>query len=202
MRFLSVLLILAGLAVAFALPLYQTDFAGEPVETLTVFDRTQGGWRDGWQDREVDLSTDGGPYRVRLEGRLTSGSANLPSTLPVFVELTGPQGPVFSGEFKLGVQEKNSNSGTVSERLFISLPEFDVLANGSHTLSVRLLTERDINLARMEAEIAGNAQAADYSFTSAGLGIFAIGTLLYLISGRRRKKTRKEKERSQRWGRQ
>ena len=127
-------------------------------------------------------------------------SVNLPATLPVFVELTGPQGPVFSGEFKLGVREENSNSGTAAERLFISLPEFDVLADGAHTLSVRLLTEGDINLARMEAEIIGGAQAADYSFTSAGLGIFAIGTLLYLISGRRRKKARKES--SRRWGRQ
>ena len=200
MRFLSVLLILAGLAIAFALPLYQTDFAGEAVKTVEVFDRTQGGWRDGWQDQEIDLKTSGGPYRIRLEGELISGSVNLPSTLPVFVELTGPQGPVFSGEFKLGVREENSNSGTAAERLFISLPEFDVLADGAHTLSVRLLTEGDINLARMEAEIIGGAQAADYSFTSAGLGIFAIGTLLYLISGRRRKKARKES--SRRWGRQ
>ena len=202
MRFLSVLLILAGLAIAFALPLYQTDFAGEAVETVEVFDRTKGGWRDGWQDGEIGLTTDDGPYRIRLEGELISGSVNLPATLPVFVELTGPQGPVFSGEFKLGVREENPNSGTVSERLFVSLPEFDVLADGAHTLSVRLLTEGDINLARMQAEIVGKAQAADYSFTSAGLGIFAVGTLLYLISGRRRKKARKQKERSQRWGRQ
>ena len=42
MRFLSVLLILAGLAIAFALPLYQTDFAGEAVKTVEVFDRTLG----------------------------------------------------------------------------------------------------------------------------------------------------------------
>ena len=200
MRFLSVLLILAGLAIAFALPLYQTDFAGEAVETVEVFDRTKGGWRDGWQDGEIGLTASGGPYRIRLEGELISGSMNLPATLPVFVELTGPQGPVFSGEFKLGVREENPNSGTVSERLFVSLPEFDVLADGAHTLSVRLLTEGDINLARMQAEIVGKAQAADYSFTSAGLGIFAVGTLLYLISGRRRKKARTEN--SRRWGRQ
>ena len=200
MRFLSVLLILAGLAIAFALPLYQTDFAGETVETVEVFDRTKGGWRDGWQDGEIGLTASGGPYRIRLEGELISGSMNLPATLPVFVELTGPQGPVFSGEFKLGVREENPNSGTVSERLFVSLPEFDVLADGAHTLSVRLLTEGDINLARMQAEIVGKAQAADYSFTSAGLGIFAVGTLLYLISGRRRKKARTEN--SRRWGRQ
>ncbi|MCB1416702.1 MAG: hypothetical protein KDJ64_09845 [Nitratireductor sp.] len=200
MRFLSVLLILAGLAIAFALPLYQTDFAGEAVETVEVFDRTKGGWRDGWQDGEIGLTASGGPYRIRLEGELISGSVNLPATLPVFVELTGPQGPVFSGEFKLGVREENPNSGTVSERLFVSLPEFDVLADGAHTLSVRLLTEGDINLARMQAEIVGKAQAADYSFTSAGLGIFAVGTLLYLISGRRRKKARTEN--SRRWGRQ
>ena len=200
MRFLSVLLILAGLAIAFALPLYQTDFAGEAVETVEVFDRTKGGWRDGWQDGEIGLTASGGPYRIRLEGELISGSVNLPATLPVFVELTGPQGPVFSGEFKLGVREENPNSGTVSERLFVSLPEFDVLADGAHTLSVRLLTEGDINLGRMRAEIVGKAQAADYSFTSAGLGIFAVGTLLYLISGRRRKKARTEN--SRRWGRQ
>ena len=200
MRFLSVLLILAGLAIAFALPLYQTDFAGEAVETVEVFDRTKGGWRDGWRDGEIGLTASGGPYRIRLEGELISGSMNLPATLPVFVELTGPQGPVFSGEFKLGVREENPNSGTVSERLFVSLPEFDVLADGAHTLSVRLLTEGDINLARMQAEIVGKAQAADYSFTSAGLGIFAVGTLLYLISGRRRKKARTEN--SRRWGRQ
>ena len=129
MRFLSVLLILAGLAIAFALPLYQTDFAGETVETVEVFDRTKGGWRDGWQDGEIGLTAGGGPYRIRLEGELISGSVNLPATLPVFVELTGPQGPVFSGEFKLGVREENPNSGTVSERLFVSLPEFDVLAD-------------------------------------------------------------------------
>ena len=116
------------------------------------------------------------------------------------LQLTATDGTPGPGEFKLGVREENPNSGTVSERLFVSLPEFDVLADGAHTLSVRLLTEGDINLARMQAEIVGKAQAADYSFTSAGLGIFAVGTLLYLISGRRRKKARTEN--SRRWGRQ
>lgn len=202
MRFLSVVLILLGLAIAFALPLYQTDFAGKTVETATVFDRASGGWRDGWKDHDTDLTEAGGPYRIRLKGTLISGTTNMPSTLPVFVEMTGPQGPVLSGEFQLGVREENPNSTTAAERLFISLPEFDALAGGTHTLSVRLLTGGDINLARMEAEIVGNAQAADYSFTSAGLGIFAIGTLLYLLSARRRKKARKAKARARRWGRQ
>lgn len=199
MRFLSVLLILGGLALAFVLPIYQTDHAGDEVASLVVFDRTEGGWANGWRDGEVELDTDGNPYRLRLEGEFAGEVFNLPPQLPVFVELAGPQGVVFSGEFAFGVREETGRSGATDPGLFLSLPEFAVLDAGVHKLAVRLLTPRDVSLGRVDAHIVANAQAADWSFTPIGLALFAIGAVLYLVAGRRRKKERQGQQRK--WGR-
>lgn len=199
MRFLSVLLILGGLALAFVLPIYQTDFAGSGESTVTVFDRANGGWRNGWMDREVYLAEGGNPYRIRLEGRLTNNEAGLPGQLPVFVELSGPAGTVFSGEFAFGVRDQEPSSNTAVPRLFVSLPEFAILESSDHLLTVRVLSDRDISLSKVDATLVSGAEAADWSFTPVGLGIFAFGTVLYLAAGRRRRKERQPEQ--PKWGR-
>ncbi|MCB1384388.1 MAG: hypothetical protein KDJ80_00490 [Nitratireductor sp.] len=198
MRFISVLLILGGLALAFVPAIYRTDHAGDAVAQLRLFDRAGGGWRDGWRNGDVPLTADGGPYRIRLEGALLPGTANLPPQLPVYIELTGAGAVVFSGEFAFATREEGQSSGANAPHLAVSLPQFDVLEDGRYALSARLLTDNDINLATLDARIVGSAPAAGFDTLPAGLGMFGFGTLLYLIAARRRKKTGEPKHR---WGR-
>jgi len=203
-RFLAALMMIAGLGLAFALPFWQLDYSGREVATGQVFDRADGGWRNGWHPVEVHLEEKDNPVRIHLEGEILPGQFMQAATIPVQATVTGPTGIVLSGDFQMAILEGNDPSSRKPKMIRLVLPEFGVFESGFHTLDVTTTLERDISLDQVNATFLANAEVPDNQYREPGLWLAGIGLLIYLVSGRRRKRKSAEPEKPgpSRWGRQ
>lgn len=187
MRIIGALLIIAGLGLAFGYPIYVTDFSGTEIARARVFDRNDGGWQNGFKPARVELLPRYSPMRIRIEGEVLAGEYNLENTLPLTVELTGPEGPVVSGPLAVGTGEDHSSSGARPRRINRMVPEFGIIAAGEHLLSVKLETGRDIGLSWLDAIFLANVDVPQGDYRNVGLAIAGAGVLLFAAGGRRRR---------------
>lgn len=201
MRKLAVLLIVAGMVVAIGYHLYLKEFSGSDLGRVRVFDRVSGGWENGWQSAKLRLEPADSPMFIRFKGEILPGIFHLPNTVPLKLELSGPEGPVISGEFALSTGENDDQAGNSLRKLSYTLPQFGIIASGEHVLTTRIMFERDINLSWLDAEFVGNAEPVDERIYVGSLGAVIGGILLFIVSrgGNRGDGPRRPKIK---WGRQ
>lgn len=209
MRVVAVLLMLAGFGLAIGYPLYQADFTGEKIATLDLYDRTRDGNTNEWQARTVNLTEADNPVRIRLEGMRASGDSFIGSSLPVDIEVSGPEGIVLSTGLDMRLasdsESGNSSPNVADQRLYINAPDFDILAPGEHTISVSTPLERDISLMKMEAIVLARVERPTNEYTRSGIVLALVGSGLYVVgyavARLRRKRGKKAKTKPRRWGR-
>jgi len=201
MRLLGFLLIVVGLALAIGLPLYQSDFTGEEITQKRIYDRSVAGNTNVWTPLTLDLSEAQNPVRIRLEGSRAKGGSYAGTGYPVSVELTGPQGTVLSAGLDINLTSESAGGPPDEQRLYANLPDFDVIADGPHTLSVTPQLDRDISVLWMDAEFLANVQRPDNTWFRPGLVTAGIGAAMVFIGNRRRKAKKPGADKAPRWGR-
>ncbi len=199
MRKFAFLLMLAGVGLAYLYPLYQQQATGEVFAEKRIFDRSVGGWQNGWQTAELDIREDQSPVRIRLKGTISSGAFFLNNIMPLKLELDGPDGKVFETTLEINNRENNDNSRGNEKAIFANTAEFGILASGTHKLTPTLQIDSDVNLLTMDAAFVANVNFVDNRYRDIGLGLFVAGMLLMIV-GRRRRKSVSEPPKS-RWGR-
>ena len=205
MRFVAVLLVLAGLGFAFGYPLYQLDYSGKEFARERVFDRNDGGWKNGWKPIQIEITESQNPVRIRLIGEILSGEYFMNNTLPLTVDLQGPEGKVLSSAVQMNSRENSDQSGASQRRIQISTTDFGIVANGTHTLTVAMQVDRDVSLNWMDAAFIANVQKPDYSYQPIGLSLTVMGVILFVIGSKRRRRAKMKavanKPKPSRWGR-
>jgi hypothetical protein len=201
MRKLAFLLMLAGVGLAYLYPLYQDQSAGEVFAGKRIFDCSLGGWGNGRQTVEVDISESQSPVRIRLKGTISSGAYFQNNVLPLRLELDGPDGKVFETTLEINNRENNDASRGSERAIFANTVEFGILASGKHVLTASTSLERDINLLTMDAAFVANVNAIDNQYRDIGIGML-VGGMFLLIVGRKRKKNKPEPVKvKSHWGR-
>lgn len=203
MRLVAILLILAGFALAFGYPLYQADFTGDEIARLDLYDRARDGNTNEWQARTVNLTEADNPVRVRLEGKRAGGDSFIGSSLPVNIEVEGPEGIVMATGLDMRLaSDPDGGVNPSDQRLYINAPDFDILASGEHTIRASTLLQRDISLLKMEAIVLARVERPTNEYLQPGLVLAGIGGGLFIIGNaiaRRRKE--KSAPKKARWGR-
>lgn len=209
MRKIGFILMFAGLGLAYLYPLFQEQFTGEEFARERIFDRSQGGWQNGWQTVEVNINEARNPVRIRFIGHILSGNYFLNNTLPLVVVLDNAEGTILSTTLQINGRENQNESATNERTVQVATTEFGVIENGKYTLKVTSPISRDVNLNWMDAIFVSNVTVRDTQFRPIGLGMMIAG-LAMVIFGRRRKKKRAKssavaqnsKPKRSRWGRQ
>lgn len=199
MRKFAFLLMLAGVGLAYLYPLYQQQATGEVFAEKRIFDRSAGGWQNGWQTAELDIREDQSPVRIRLKGVISSGAFFLNNIMPLKLELDGPDGKVFETTLEINNRENNDNSRGDEKAIFANTAEFGILASGPHKLIPTLQIDSDVNLLTMDAAFVANVNLVDNRYRDIGLGLFVAGMLLMIVGRRRRKPV--DVPPKSRWGR-
>jgi hypothetical protein len=201
MRKLAFLLMLAGVGLAYLYPLYQEQSAGEVFAGKRIFDRSSGGWENGWQTAELDISETQSPVRIRLKGTISSGAYFQNNVLPLTLELDGPDGKVFETTLVINNRENNDASRGTEKAIFANTVEFGILASGKHVLTASTSLDRDISLLTMDAAFVANVNAIDNQYRDIGLGMFVGGMLLLIVTRKRRKNKPQPAKAKSQWGR-
>ncbi len=218
MRLVGIVLVLAGFALAFGYPLYQADYSGEKLTTLNLYDRERDGWKSEWQVTTVELSEADNPVRIRLEGKRAAADSFIGSTIPVSIEVEGPEGLVLSAGLDLRLaSDSQGGTNSIDQRLYINAPDFDVLVPGTHEIRTATSIERDISIMSMDAVVMTRVKRPANEYLQPGLIMAGIGAALFVVGNRRsRKRVERAKSHGQgaggqsgqpnatksRWGRQ
>lgn len=216
MRFLAILVAVAGFAIIYIYPSYQVAHTGEEVAKFRVFDRETGHWKTGWKQHSVRLTSQMAPLRIRLSGKGLAGANWTGNFLNFKVELKGKDGIAFSDVLDINIDDSNQigdsrdSKRDVPETLFRVSQDFGVIDNGTYELSVKPVEGFDISIAYMDAYIVANVEEPKTQFQTLGYAALGLGGLIFALGRRNRKskkgkgKKRKEKKPTQKykWGRQ
>lgn len=215
MRFIGIILAVAGFAIAFVYPSYQVAHTGEEVAKFRVFDRETGHWKTGWKSHKVRLTSDMAPLRIRLSGKGVSQAIWRKDFLKFSVQLEGENGISFSNELDIRVRdsdETDTSSNTtrnIPKTLFRVSQDFGIIDDGTYTLSVKPVEDFDTSIGYMDAYVVANVEETATQFQPLGFAALGLGVVLFVL-GRRRKKSKKRSANKQsvkqqskhKWGRQ
>jgi|GEM_PF-3218086 len=222
MRFLGMILAVAGFAIAFIYPSYQVAHTGEEVAKFRVFDRETGHWKTGWKSHKVRLTSDMAPLRIRISGKGLAGANWTGSFLNFNVEIKGADGIVFSDRLDINIEDSNligesrDSKRAIPENLFRVSQDFGIVDNGTYTVSVKPVEEFDTSIAYMDVYVVANVEEPATQFQPLGYAALGLGVVLFVL-GRSRKRRKKSKNRvakkqasnhktknkpEQKWGRQ
>lgn len=217
MRFLGLILIVAGAVIAFIYPSYQVGHTGNEVAKFRVFDRETGHWKTGWKSHKVRLTSDMAPLRIRISGKGLPGANWTGSFLNFKVQLKGNDGVVFSDVLDINIEDSNQigesrdSKRNIPENLFRVSQDFGVIDNGTYELSVKPVEKFDTSIAYMDAYIVANVEEPITQFQPLGFAALGLGVVLFVLGRRKRKnkkhkadihKQRQKHKQKHKWGRQ
>ena len=202
MRFLGIILIVAGAAIAFIYPSYQVSHTGNEVAKFRVFDRETGHWKTGWKSHNVRLTSDMAPLRIRISGKGLAGANWTGSFLNFMVQLKGKDSVVFSDMLDINIEDSNQigesrdSKRNIPKNLFRVSREFGVIDDGTYELSIKPVEEFDTSIAYMDAYVVANVEESITQFQPLGYAALGLGVVLFVLGRRNRKnKKRKNKKR-------
>ncbi|MFZ1815718.1 MAG: hypothetical protein WBO55_08490 [Rhizobiaceae bacterium] len=202
MRVIAILLLIAGIGVAFVWPSLVMRNSGEGGDTVLVFDRTDGGWQQGWRAATIQLSPKDNPVRLMIEARFLPGLKFDAATTDMEISLARGGTVVLEGLFELPLPtDAGSNAPTLGSSMVT--PEFDIAEAGSYTIFVRSTESRDINFAEVRASTRSNVAVPDDSLRTPAFAAIGLGIILLVLDRltSKRRKGRGRKQTASRWGR-
>lgn len=222
MRFLGIILAVAGIAFAFVYPSYQVAHTGEEVAKFRVFDRETGHWKTGWKSHKIRLTSDMAPLRIRLSGKGVSQAIWRTDFIKFNVQLEGQNGISFSNVLDIRVRDSDetdsasTNNNSIPKTLFRVSQDFGIVDNGTYTLSVKPIETFDTSIAYMDTTIVANVEETAKQFQPLGFAALGLGVVLFVLGRRRNRrresknpisqkqtaKQKSQKQQSHKWGRQ
>lgn len=178
MRFVSFLMIIAGVAVAFGIPAYNQFFSNFEITTQRVFTPSEGA-----RSFNIDLAPNDSPVRFELSvdqgtAVFEPGSAVI---VPVVVNTDG--GTVFSSV-------ESISSDDLSQPII--MPSFDVPVDGVYVVAFGPILDEGFVPASIDARIVGNTSDLPTDFGVLGYVLIGVGTIGFLFSGFGRKQRAKQ----------
>ncbi|MCP4183381.1 MAG: hypothetical protein GY761_08695 [Hyphomicrobiales bacterium] len=195
MRFIGIILILAGLFYAFGKPFLGWQSTGEQVANTVFFDRSKSsGENAGWQVSSVFLENDSNPLIIRiklsLEGR--KNETDEPLKLLVRVAPIAQNGSTLPAVLNQPVTIDLANGNSVSTKEF-AIEQTGQFKIGAFPIAADNVTigrpdlEVDRNILSIEAAILGHARVGGSSGWLMGIGLVVLGIIMLSIFRRGRK---------------
>ncbi len=205
MRKIASFLILLGVGLAVLLPWIQSNFAGNEIVSLPVYDREDGGWRTGI----VKISPDDNPVRIRIDAKYLVDAKLPPNGLPITIRVSGADGVVLDGTISISTSLKGS-APEQEKMVSTSAPLFAIADSGDYLIEVGLASNAtqsgilDPGLSSVRAALIRNAVEADNRYQMPGVILAIFGVYLMMRSRRRKPPTagaNKSPATKSRWGR-
>lgn len=200
MRFLSFLLLIAGLVVGFGYPWFIRNFTGHDIGTIRVFDRP-----GPFEPVKVALSSSDAPVRVFVDMQPLQGfvPANRRSALTAVVKQGGKTLSAEALDFLSGANyDRNSPQGP---RVFRQqLPDINPVVSGDYEFIIGKGDYDGLQIAQVDLVLRGKVLRADPRAMPAGAVMTVVGAYGF-VRFRRRKKDQNpnsQEPAKQRWGRQ
>ena len=210
MRFIGIILIIAGLFYAIARPWFNSNFTGEELAQTVIFEKSGAEYDDrGWQVSNIFLDEKNNPARVqlnvwRLPGQFYDGNI---LKLLVRVAPISRDGTILSPKLnqQITIDLDNSTSSTLpsseAKLISISSDEFEIDHTGNYKIGAvpisadNVITgnaefEIDSNIVRIDAVVMGGVEAVGTSSPIIGAGLVLLGILILSIF--RRKTSRRQ----------
>lgn len=188
MRIISVLLIIAGLVLAVFYPVYQSDHTGTEIKKERVFDRFSANKFDGWREVEARLTSQMNPIRFRLSGSMLPTASLVGVSQKFIIELTGPSGPVYTGELDVVVQQTDSEAAPKSINVWRVSPELGVLEDGNYKLKITNASELGNLLEYLDVTLVANVEQVSTDYRPIGFGMVGAGILLFSLFRKKRRR--------------
>ena len=197
MRFISLILLIAGVALAGAYPWYMNNFSGRELGSMTVFQQP-----DGFQPVTVRLSSADDPVRVLVD--LTSrGPANFSGGIAVLTLTASSGGKTVLADtlsFSKSVQREQSPQSTQSvfrgdAGLITSVQ------NADYSFKIGPGDAEGVNYSKVELVLRANAGSVDSRAQPAGFVLVGLGVVGLILGSRRKRENPNSQPPPPRWGR-
>ena len=208
MRFIPILLIVAGLYMAVVKPWFSTTLTGEELAQTQVYDRanTTGGAR-GWNVSTVFLEKENSPAIIRIKVSRLPGQHYDNGKLKLLVRLApisqdGTAGQTIVNEaVTINLETGNSGNSTTQaqEISVISTSEFEVPRTGNYKIGAFPISsnnasngnpdlEIDRNITGISAIVMSGVEPVGKSNAILGFALIAVGLALMSIFKRRKRR--------------
>ena len=202
MRILAILMILGGLGAGVILPWAQSNFIGEEIHKVTLYEK--GG---EWQGHRVALSSDQNPLKLNLRMYFVAGSKISANRVPVEVAVSGPDGIVLNGVLNVST-DVNTDSTNQNTFKSIGSPIFEIIEPGDYGIEARLGAMPDefsgaaLSISKVEAVVIAGAMEPLDDYKMYGIFVAFAGFYLLMRSRRnRRNQDMNTPQPPQKWGR-
>ncbi len=197
MRFLSVLMILAGLALGFGYPWYQYNMAGAEIGTYRVYQR-------GGQFKPVDviISEDQAPVRVFVD--MVPLQGYYPSQSRTMLTLTASTGgrTVLASSLSYIASTEESKNLQNSDKVFRDRAgDILTITPGKYHFVVGEGDIEGLSLKSVDLVLRSNAKEPDPRAMPAGIALFALGFLIFVRSRKGAKVAVAVEAAKPKWGR-
>lgn len=197
MRFFSLILLLAGAALAGAYPWYLNNFSGRDLGSVPIYEQAS-----GFRQVTVRLSPKDDPVRVLVD--LTSrGPANFSGNFAV-LKLTVSTGgnTVLADTMSFSKSVQRDQSPQLTQSIFRGEAGLITpVENADYTFSVGPGDAGGVNYSKVDLLLRANATSVDPRAQPAGFVLVGLGVLGFILGGRRKPRNPNEQPPAPRWGR-
>lgn len=183
MRFLFLLILLAGVALGAGYPWAINNFSGREIGTFRVFERGL-----GFQPVEVDLTTSDAPIRVLVD--LTAiGSPQFASgrTVLTLTAATGGR-TVLADTLSFANAQGRESTPQLPDRIFrADAGPIDAISDGTYMFTVGQGDADGIDMRFVDLTLRGGAGIVDPRALPVGLSLIAVGAIGIVLASRRRR---------------
>ena len=200
MRFIGILLIIAGLFYAFGKPFFGSQMTGKQMARTVFFDRSKSSSENaGWQVSKIFLEEGNNPLIVQIKLLLEGRNSYSDEPLKLLVRVA----PIAQNGSTLPAVLNHPVTFDVENDKSISTKEFDIEKTGQFKIGAFPISadnvtigepdlEIDRNILSIEATILGQAKTGGSSGWLMGIGFVVLGIIMLSIF--RRSKARPVKE--------
>ncbi|MCO5066200.1 MAG: hypothetical protein M9924_17545 [Rhizobiaceae bacterium] len=197
MRFLSLLLLLAGVALAGIYPWYQNNFSGRDLGSITVFEQST-----GFRPVTVRLAPEDDPVRVMVD-LASRGPANFSGNIAVLT-LTASVGGrnVLTDRMSFSRSVQREQSPQSTETIFRDQAGLITpVENADYTFNVGQGDAGGVNFSKVDLILRANAGGVEPRAQPAGFVLVGLGIAGLILSRRRKDRNPNEQPPAPRWGR-
>lgn len=197
MRSISLLLLLAGIAIAGVYPWYQNNFSGRDLGSVEVYDQA-----GGFRPVTVRLAPEDDPVRVLVD--LTSrGPANFSGEIALLELTVSTAGnTVLEEELSFSKSVQREQSPQLTQSIFrADAGMVDAVQNADYTFTLAPGNAEGVNYSKVELVLRANAANVDPRAQPIGFVLGGVGLLGLILSGRRKRGNPNEQPPAPRWGR-
>jgi len=187
MKMMGLLMILAGLFLAFVYPSFQNTTSGKELSTFMSYQRGA-----PWKPNEVVLDKAGNPFQLRLTGNFLPGSPYLDRALALDVSIRGPTGSALMETINISPEagamtRPVSKNGDGSVVLIANTSAFSISNSGTHIIKISTSGEVDFSLTSISVTVVGKAFVPDTLFRIPGIIMAVFGVILIFRSRKKKR---------------